>query len=68
MGYYTFYLGGIHTIADFGRPKGAVLLGTPYGSVGFAVFIFIVLGCLALLLAEIFQEAVVIKNENDMTI
>lgn len=69
IGYYIIAMGVLYGITDFFNGQNdSGLITTPYGSIGSEIFIFILLGCLALLLSEIFYEAMEIKNENDMTI
>ncbi|MCW3490602.1 DUF2975 domain-containing protein [Dethiobacter alkaliphilus] len=69
IGYSVLALGVFQAIVNFpNRQSGMDLIAVPAGSVGPEIFIFLVLGFLALLLAEIFAEALKIKNENDMTI
>lgn len=69
IAYCIFSVGFLYIIATYPIPgSGADLIATPYGSIKVSSFIFIVLGCIALLLAEIFSQAMKIKEENDMTI
>lgn len=68
IGYSIFGLGLLDAIVNFTENSGLRLIGTPYGSIHPSTFVFIVLGCLALLLSEIFAEALDIKSENDLTI
>ena len=69
IGYSIFIIGVLNAVLNFpGNNDGANLIATPYGSIKFGIFIYIVLGFLALVLAEVFAEAARIKNENDMTI
>ena len=64
MGYTVFAIGALITVIDYphrGDP-GFQLIGTQYGGVGPEILIFILLGCFALLLSEIFAEALSIKE------
>lgn len=70
ISYCIFSIAFLYFIATYPLPSdgGIQVLATPYGSVKVPVFILIILGCIALLLAEIFSQAMKIKEENDMTI
>ncbi|OEF97067.1 DUF2975 domain-containing protein [Desulfuribacillus alkaliarsenatis] len=69
IAYSIFAIAFLYTIATYPQSNSGIeLIATPYGSIKISVFIFIVLGFLALLLAEIFSQAIKIKDENDMTI
>ncbi len=68
IGYSIFTLGIINTILNFPSMEGPLLIGTPYGSIKPDIFVYLILGSLALVLAEIFNEALNIKNENELTI
>ncbi len=68
IGYSIFGIGLLHLIETLPQQKGAVLIGTPYGSIHVSVLVFAVLGFMALLLSEIFAEALEIKKDNDMTV
>ncbi|HHY26541.1 MAG TPA: DUF2975 domain-containing protein, partial [Desulfitobacterium dehalogenans] len=48
--------------------QGIVLIGTPGFVIKATSFIYILLGCLALVLAEVFKMALTIKNDHDLTI
>lgn len=63
-----FLLGAFDTLDNINSSHGNILIGTPYFNIKLTTFIFIILGCLALVLAEVFQMAVEIKKENDLTI
>ncbi len=67
IGYSIFGLGLLDVFVNIGN-SNILILGTPYASLHPLTFAFIILGCLALLLSEIFVEALAIKNENDLTI
>ncbi len=70
LGYTVFAIGVL--IAVLNSPHrgdaGMQLIGTEYGSIGPEILIFILLGCFALLLSEIFAEALIIKEKNKMTV
>jgi len=69
IGYAVFAIGALITVINYphrGDP-GFQLIGTQYGGIGPEILIFILLGCFALLLSEIFAEALSIKEENEMT-
>jgi len=67
IGYAVFALGALITVINYPHrgDAGFQLIGTHYGGVGPEILIFILLGCLAMLLSEIFSEALVIKEENE---
>ncbi|WP_234121914.1 DUF2975 domain-containing protein [Clostridium hydrogenum] len=61
-----FFL-GIVSIID--HPKNSPTIFDFFGfSINASIFIYIILGCLSLILAEIFKLALKIKTENDLTI
>lgn len=63
-----FSFGLLDIILRYPYTSGTFLV-TDHGSVSLiSVFVYIILGCLSLLLSNIFSQAMAIKNENDMTI
>ncbi len=68
IGYLIFILGLYDTAINFPTAEGSLLIGTPYGGIETSIFVYIVMGCLALVFAEVFDQARKIKEENDLTI
>jgi hypothetical protein len=63
-----FILGALDTLINLNSEEGIRLIGTPYFNLHPQIFIYIVLGCLGLVLAEVFAVAAEIKKDNDLTI
>lgn len=63
-----FVLGAFDVIGNLNSHQGIILIGTPNFVFKATSFAYILLGCLALVLAEVFKIAYKIKNENDLTI
>lgn len=63
-----FVLGAFDLIGNLNSHQGIILIGTPNFVIKATSFIYILLGCLALVLAEVFKMAYKIKGENDLTI
>ncbi|MBW9147936.1 DUF2975 domain-containing protein [Clostridium sp. CM028] len=55
-------------IMNYKRQAGIEIFATRYGSLKGSFFMYIVLACMALALAEIFKKAIEIKEENDSTV
>ncbi|MDW7650713.1 MAG: DUF2975 domain-containing protein [Bacillota bacterium] len=68
IGYATFMIGLLDAIANFPGHSGMDFFAVPSGSIKAATLLYIVVGFLALLMAEIFAAAREIKLENDMTV
>lgn len=68
IGYATFVIGVLDAIGNFPGHSGMDFIAVEAGSIKAATFLYIVVGSLALLLAEIFAAARDIKLENDMTV
>jgi len=68
IAYSIFLLGLFDTVMNFPTAEGSLLIGTPYGGIETYIFVYIVMGCLALVFAEVFDQARKIKEENDLTI
>lgn len=66
--YLIFLLGLVDIIVNFNNGKGALLIGTPYGNIHFDTLLYFVIGGMALILAQVFQLAIELKEENDLTI
>lgn len=68
IGNCTFLL-GIFNILNNQHPKHfLIIIDIGFFSIDDSIFVYIILGCLSLILAEIFKAALKIKNENDLTI
>ena len=68
IGYIILGLGLYNTIINFPNASGSLLIGTPYGGIEMGVLNYIILGCLALVMSEVFKQAYEIKKENELTI
>ena len=68
IGYYMFSIAIFDVIVNYKRQAGIEIFATKYGSLKGSFFMYIVLACMALALAEIFKKAVEIKEENDSTV
>ncbi len=68
IGCYMFCIAIFDAMANFKRASGLEIFATKYGSLKGSFFMYIVLACMALVLAEIFKKAVEIKVENDFTV
>lgn len=64
----VFILSLADVVANYKLESNVQILATKYGSIKPSFFIYLILGLLAMLLSQIFNEAVKIKNENDLTI
>ena len=63
-----FLFGLIESISKLSLSKGFLLIGMPNFNIHADILIYIILGCLALVLGEVFKLAIEIKDENDLTI
>ncbi len=68
IGYYMFSIAIFDEIINFKTLTGLNILHTKYGAIKGSFLMYIVLACMALVLAEIFEKAIEIKNENDLTV
>jgi amino acid transporter len=68
IGYLIFLLGLVDVISNFNKSEGSLLIGTPYGNIHTSVLLYFIIGGMAFILSEVFQLAVEIKKENDLTI
>ena len=70
IGYLVFLIGFIDAIRKYPIPNntGIEFLSTPYGSLKPGFFLYLVLSCLAFILADVFRMAIEIKNDNNLTI
>lgn len=63
-----FLFGLIQSINKLPSQKGFLLVGISNFNIHADILIYIILGCLALVLGEVFKLAIEIKDENDLTI
>ncbi|CCQ98053.1 conserved membrane hypothetical protein [[Clostridium] ultunense Esp] len=63
-----FLFGLIQSISKLPSQKGFLLIGIPNFNIHADILIYIILGCLALVLGQVFKLAIEIKDENDLTI
>lgn len=68
IGYYMFFMAVLDGIINFKMKSNFELFATQYGSLKGSFLMYVILACIALVLAEIFEKAVEIKDENDLTI
>ncbi|WP_434297967.1 DUF2975 domain-containing protein [Clostridium sporogenes] len=68
IGYFMIFLSIIDGIVNLKKPSNFIIMGTENISIKPSCILYLVLGIMALVLAEIFKKAVKIKNENDLTI
>ncbi|EJO5348366.1 DUF2975 domain-containing protein [Clostridium botulinum] len=68
IGYCMLFLSFIDGFIKFKEKSNIQILSTSYGSLKVSCIFYLVLGFMALVLAEIFKKAVHIKNQNDLTI
>lgn len=70
IGYYMFFMAVFDGVINFKSPSysGIEIFATQYGSLKGSFLMYVILACIALVLAEIFEKAVEIKDENDLTI
>lgn len=70
IGYYMFFMAVIDGIAKYKSPSysGIEIFASHSGSLKESFLIYIILAFIALVLSEIFEKAVEIKDENDLTI
>lgn len=68
IGYYMFFVAVFDGIINFKRESNFILIGTQHGSLKGSFLMYLILACIAFVLSEIFEKAVEIKNENDLTV
>lgn len=68
IGYSMLVIAVIDAIKKFRIQSGLEIFATKYGSLKGTFFMYFIVACMALVLAEIFEKAVRIKEENDSTI
>lgn len=68
IGYFMIFLSIIDGIVNLKKPSNFIIMGTENISIKPSCILYLVLGLMALVLAEIFKKAVQIKDENDLTI
>lgn len=68
IGYSMFLMALIDGVSNFHVKSNFELFATSYGSLKGSFLMYFILACIALVLSEIFEKAVEIKNENDLTV
>lgn len=68
IGYYMILISISDAIINFKVPSNFELFATQHGSLKGSFLIYLVITCIAFVLAEIFEKAVILKNEHDLTI
>ncbi|MGO5074059.1 DUF2975 domain-containing protein [Clostridium sporogenes] len=68
IGYLMIFLSIIDGIVNFKKKSNFQIIGIEYGSIKGSCILYLIVGLMALVLAEIFKKAVHIKDENDLTI
>lgn len=68
IGYYMLLISISDAIINFKSPSNFEMFATKYGSLKGSFLIYLVITCIAFVLAEIFEKAVILKNEHDLTI
>ncbi|WP_297426596.1 DUF2975 domain-containing protein [Clostridium sp.] len=68
IGYYMIFMALVDGIVNWKRESNLIFMGTESGSLKVSFIMYITLACIALVLSEIFEKAVEIKKENDLTV
>ncbi|NRY59401.1 DUF2975 domain-containing protein [Clostridium beijerinckii] len=68
IGYYMILMAVIDGIVNWKRESNFNFIGTQSGSLKGSFIMYVILACMALVLSEIFEKAVEIKKENDLTV
>lgn len=68
IGYYMVFMAVFDGIINFKRKSNFELFASQYGSLKGSFIMYIIIACIALVLSEIFEKAVEIKTENDLTV
>ncbi|ENK1244619.1 DUF2975 domain-containing protein [Clostridium botulinum] len=68
IGYLMILLSIVDGIVNFKKKSNLQIMSIGYGSLKGSCIFYLILGLLALVLAEVFKKAVQIKDENDLTI
>ncbi len=68
IGYYMILMAVIDGIVNWKRESNFNFIGTQSGSLKGSFFMYVILAFIALVLSEIFEKAVEIKKENDLTV
>lgn len=68
IGYYMIVMAVIDGILKWKIKSDFDFMGTQSGSLKGSFIMYSILACIALVLSEIFEKAVEIKNENDLTV
>lgn len=68
IGYYMVFMAVVDGIINWKRESNLILFGTQSGSLKGSFVMYIILACIGLILSEIFEKAVELKDENDLTV
>jgi hypothetical protein len=68
IGYYMVLMAVIDGIVNWNKESNFNLIGTQSGSLKGSFIMYIILECIALVLSEIFKQAIEITNENNITV
>ncbi|SFD28355.1 DUF2975 domain-containing protein [Clostridium uliginosum] len=68
IGYYMLVMAIVDGIINWKMKSNFEVFGTNSGSLKLSFIMYIILACIALVLSEIFEKAVEIKDENDLTV
>ncbi|AQS11442.1 hypothetical protein CLOBY_35980 [Clostridium saccharobutylicum] len=68
IGYKIFLMAIIDGVTNLHVKSYFTFLGSENASLKASFFMYLLLACVAFVLAEIFEKAVEIKNENDLTV
>lgn len=68
MGYYLIINTILEGISDFCKKGVSILIGTSNGSIKLSTVMGIILALMCFVIAEVFEKAIKMKEENDLTI
>ncbi|EHI99559.1 hypothetical protein CDLVIII_2969 [Clostridium sp. DL-VIII] len=68
IGYYMILIAVIDGVINWKKESNFEFIGTQSGSLKGSFVMCIILACIALVLSEIFKQAVELKNDNDITV
>ncbi|WP_163249384.1 DUF2975 domain-containing protein [Clostridium niameyense] len=68
MGYYLIINVILEGISDFYKKGVSILIGTSNGSIKLSTVMGIILALMCFVIAEVFEKAIKMKEENDLTI
>jgi len=68
IGYYMIFMAVIDGILNWKIESNFNFIGTQSGSLKGSFIMYVILACIALVLSDVFEKAVEIKKENDLTV